>query len=183
MHDQPKVEPLEASTFFADGTSARPLVAGTVARGDLREERSFYTGLDAEGQFVTALPVSLSHSLLERGRSRYDSFCSPCHGRRGDGLGMIVRRGFKRPTSFHDPRLRDSPVGYFFYVAANGFGQMSSYAAQIGPQDRWAVAAYIRALQLSRHAPAEELPAADRARLEASPTAAGAAAREEEHGK
>jgi mono/diheme cytochrome c family protein len=176
MHDQPKYEPLEASTFFADGSSARPMVEGTVARGMLREEMAYYTGRTADDRFVTELPTPLTPELLERGRSRYNAFCSPCHGQRGDGQGMIVRRGFKQPSSFHEPRLRNTAAGYFFNVMTNGFGQMSSYAAQLSHQDRWAITAYIYALQLSRNIPASELDESERRRLSDSGELAEAAA-------
>lgn len=165
MHDQPKLEPLEASTLFGNGSGSRPTVEGTVARGQLREDQLLYTGRTAEDQFATDLPMPLTRELLERGQSRYDAFCSPCHGRVGDGMGMIVQRGFKRPNSFHDQRLVDSPVGYYFNVVTNGFSQMSSYAAQISPNDRWAIAAYIKALQLSQSVSVERLSAADREKV------------------
>jgi len=168
MFNQPKVKPLASSDFFEDGQGARLPVAGTVARGQLREDRLFQTGIDAGGRFVSDLPVPLTRTLLRRGRERFDIFCSPCHSRVGDGRGMIVQRGFKAPPSFHIDRLRRQPVGYLFDVMTNGFGQMSSYAAQVPPDDRWAVAAYIRALQLSQHAPLSEIPAADRAAVEAA---------------
>jgi mono/diheme cytochrome c family protein len=165
MHDQPKLEPLEASTLFGNGSGSRPTVEGTVARGQLREDQLLYTGRTAEDQFATDLPMPLTRELLERGQSRFDAFCSPCHGRVGDGMGMIVQRGFKRPNSFHDQRLVDSPVGYYFNVITNGFSQMSSYAAQIPPNDRWAIAAYIKALQLSQSVSVERLSAADREKV------------------
>ena len=158
MHDQPVAEPYEASDFFADGRSDRLPIDGTVARGFLRADVSFYTGL-AGDQFVTDLPLSTSKALLERGRDRFEIFCSPCHDRLGQGRGMIVRRGFKQPASFHEPRLRAQPVGYFFDVMSSGFGEMSSYAAQIKAEDRWAIAAYIRALQLSQRVVLDDLPA------------------------
>jgi mono/diheme cytochrome c family protein len=161
---------LEASEMFANGASARPLVEGTVARGIPRGSGELYTGLSSEDQFVTELPLDLDRALLERGRNRYEAFCTPCHGLTGQGQGMVVQRGFKQPQSFHEPRLRESPVGYFFNVMTNGFGQMSSYAAQVAPRDRWAIAAYLKALQLSRFAPLETLPTADREAL-ASATA------------
>lgn len=167
MHDQPKVEPLEASTVFGNGAASRPMIEGTVARGQLFEDQVLYTGRTADDQFASTLPLPLTRDLLDRGQSRYDAFCSPCHGRLGDGLGMVVQRGFKRPNSFHDQRLVDSPVGYYFDVMTNGFSQMSSYAAQISPADRWAIAAYIKALQLSQSFPVELLPAADRAEVSA----------------
>ena len=168
MHDQPKHEPLEASPVFGNGSASRPMIDGTVARGQLREDQVFYSGRTAEDEFATTLPMPLTRELLERGQSRFNAFCSPCHGRVGDGLGMVVQRGFKRPNSFHDQRLVDSSVGYYFDVMTNGFSQMSSYAAQISPADRWAIAAYIKALQLSQSVPVEQLPAADRANVSAA---------------
>ena len=167
MFNQPKVKPLAASDFYDDGAGARPSVPGTVARGELRADRVFYTGIGADGRFVDRLPLTLDRALLLRGQERFDIFCSPCHGRLGDGKGMIVQRGFKAPSSYHVDRLRRQPLGYFFDVATNGFGQMSGYAAQVPPRDRWAIAAYIRALQLSQHAPAGTLPERDRRALEA----------------
>jgi cytochrome c553 len=166
MHDQPRHEPLEASTLFADGRSSRPLIEGTVARGQLRDDRELYTGLDAEGQFVTNLPTPVTRELLERGQSRFNAFCSPCHGRRGDGGGMVVQRGFKQPQSFHQDRLLDTPTGYYYDVITRGFGEMSSYAAQLSPRDRWAIVAYIRALQVSRNVPVATLTEEERQQLE-----------------
>ncbi len=168
MHDQPRYEPLEASSFFDNGMSSRPLVEGTVAREMPIEKTAFYTGRTPNDEFVTELPMPLDRELLDRGRTRFNAFCSPCHGQTGDGLGMIVRRGFKQPTSFHDQRLRESPVGYFFHVMSNGFGQMSSYASQVPPQDRWAIAAYISALQLSHNIPVDRLSAEERQQLDDS---------------
>ncbi len=166
MHDQPKVEPLEASSFFANGMGSRDLVEGTVARGMLRDNKVLYSGLTEDDQFSETLPMNLDRELLERGRNRYDAFCSACHGRAGNGQGMVVQRGFKHPKSFHEERLRQSPVGYFFSVMTNGFGNMSSYAVQVTPEDRWAVAAYIRALQLSQNAPVSELSKEDLERID-----------------
>lgn len=149
MHDQPKYEPLEASDFFADRRSARPLVEGTVPRGDLRADSLLYTGkrddVDAD-----EFPFPVTKEVLERGRERYDIFCSPCHGRTGEGDGMIVQRGYRRPTSYHVATLRDAPVGHFFDVMTNGWGAMPDYASQVPVEDRWAIAAYIRALQQTR---------------------------------
>jgi len=175
MFNQPKAKPLASSEFFGDGMSARPPVEGTVARGELRADRVYYTGIGPDGKFVTVLPLNLTRSLLLRGRERFDIFCSPCHGRVGDGRGMIVERGFKEPPSFHVDRLRGQPVGYFFDVVTSGFGQMSSYAAQVTPADRWAIAAYIRALQLSQHASLQEVPPEDREAIRAQPGAHGTA--------
>jgi hypothetical protein len=158
MHDQPRYEPLEASSFFADGRASRPLVPGTVARGQLRTDTHFYLG-KVDGALVDALPLPVTRPLLERGRERYDIYCSPCHDRLGSGQGMIVRRGFRRPPSLHIDRLREAPIGHFFDVISNGFGVMTDYAAQVTPPDRWAIAAYIRALQLSQHAQLADVPA------------------------
>lgn len=168
MFNQPKVKPLARSDFYDDGSGARPPAAGTVARGQLRADRAFETGIGPDGRFVGRLPLPLTRDLLRRGRERFDIFCSPCHGRLGDGRGMIVQRGFKAPPSYHIDRLRRQPIGYFFDVMTNGFGQMSSYAIQVPPADRWAIAAYIRALQLSQHAPIAELPAGDRRAIESA---------------
>jgi hypothetical protein len=173
MHDQPKLEPLEASTFFADGRASRAPVAGTVARGQLREDPLRYRGLDPDGSFARTIPIPVDAALLRRGRERFDIFCSPCHDRAGSGRGMIVRRGFKQPSSFHVERLRAERPGYFFDVITNGFGQMSSYAGQVPVDDRWAIAAYIRALQLSQYAPPELLADLDRAALVSAPAVAG----------
>jgi mono/diheme cytochrome c family protein len=167
MHDQPKYEPYEESEFFSDGRAMRPFIEGTVARGQLREPTPFNTG-KAGDEFVTELPVPLTAELLERGRREFRVFCSPCHGRTGKGDGVIVQRGFKRPISYHVDRLRHSPVGYFFDVITNGYGAMSDYASQVPVEDRWAIVAYVRALQLSQYAPASEVPADRRDELEAS---------------
>jgi mono/diheme cytochrome c family protein len=167
MHDQPKYRPLRGSELFADGRSARPLVEGTVARGTLREDAVLYTGKTAAG-FVTEIPVPVTAELLARGQSQYQVFCTPCHGRTGRGDGMVVQRGFKKPSSYHIDRLRQMPIGYFYDVISIGFGAMSDYAAQVPPQDRWAIAAYIRTLQLSQYAPASDVPGQKRAELERS---------------
>ena len=166
MFDQPKVKPLAESDFFEDRSGARAPVEGTVARGELRADRVFYTAIGPDGKFVATLPVPLTRALLRRGQERFDIFCSPCHGRVGDGRGMIVERGFKQPSSYHIDRLRAQPIGYFFDVITNGFGQMSGYASQVPPADRWAIASYIRALQLSQHAPLQQVPQRDRAEIE-----------------
>jgi mono/diheme cytochrome c family protein len=164
MHDQPKYEAFEKSRFFADSTSARPLPAGTVARGTLREDEPYFTGFTTDDRLVRRLPIAVDRHVLERGRATFDAFCAPCHDRAGTGQGMIVRRGFKQPPTYHQDRLRNEADGYFFDVVTNGFGQMPSYASQISVEDRWAVVAYVRALQLSQHAPLAELPAEDRER-------------------
>jgi hypothetical protein len=167
MHDQPKVRPLRSSGFFSDERSARPLVPGTVARGTLRDESPFYTGKVA-GQFTAELPVGLTESLLRRGRVQFETFCAPCHGRVARGDGLVVSRGFKAPTSFHVDRLRQMPIGYFFDVMTNGFGAMSDYAAQVRVEDRWAIAAWIRVLQISQHATLADVPAEERVKLESA---------------
>jgi mono/diheme cytochrome c family protein len=180
MHDQPKYRPFRGSETFADGRSARPLVPGTVARGTLREDAVLYTG-KAGSDFVADLPVPLTAELLARGRQRYEVFCSPCHGRTGRGDGMIVQRGFKKPSSYHVGRLRQMPVGYFYDVVTNGFGAMSDYAAQVPPLDRWAIAAYVRTLQYSQYAPAADIPADKHPELDRSLAPAPASA--QEHGR
>jgi cytochrome c553 len=165
MHDAPRYEALEASSFFASGGSARTLVANTVPRGFLREDELLYTG-KISGQFVNEFPMTVSTAVMTRGQERFDVFCSPCHGRTGVGNGMIVQRGFRQPPSFHEQRLRDAPAGYFFDVMTNGFGAMQDYAAQVPVTDRWAIAAYIRALQLSQAATVADVPADRRADLD-----------------
>ena len=182
MHDQPKYEPLEASHFFADGMASRQLPEGTVARGHLAADTVFHTGKDAAGNAVAELPMPVTKQLLQRGHERFNVFCSPCHGRLGDGQGMVARRGFKQPPSFHEDRLRSSPVGYYVDVMTHGFGVMPSYAVAIPPEDRWAIAAYLRALQLSQRAHLAELPPDVRAAVEAAATAGAAPAAEAHEG-
>jgi mono/diheme cytochrome c family protein len=164
MHDTPRYEPLEASDFFPDGRSERLPVANTVARGLLREDELLYTGRIG-GQPANVFPMPVDAQVMARGRERFNVFCSPCHGRTGKGDGMVVRRGFRAPTSFDDPRLREAPVGYVYDVIANGFGAMSDYSAQIPVADRWAIVAYVKALQLSQHATIDDVPAERRAEL------------------
>ena len=160
MQDQPRYEPLEASAFFEDGRASRPLVPGTVARGQL-------DGAELAGDArTTRLPVALTADVLARGETRYNIYCAPCHDRVGTGDGMVVRRGFRRPPSLHQERLREAPVGYHFSVISSGFGAMPSYAAQIPPRDRWAIVAHLRALQRSQHATLADVPPAERRRLE-----------------
>lgn len=166
MHNQNKVKPLQGSAFFEDGQASRPLPAHTVARGDLREGPA-YSGLGANQQPVAEMPFPVTREVLLRGQERYNVFCSPCHGRTGEGRGMIVLRGFKQPASFHDPRLRSAPVGYFVNVMTEGFGVMPSYAPQVPVRDRWAIAAYLRALQYSQNARLADLPAERRQQVEA----------------
>ena len=165
MHNQHKIKPYRESDFFADHMGARTLPAHTVSRGDL-QEGALFTGVDAAGNPLTELPMPLTAERLDEGRVRFDIFCSPCHGRLGDGHGMIAQRGFKQPTSFHDPRLRAMPVGYFFNVMTAGFGQMPAYAAQVSPEDRWKIAAYVRVLQLSQGAKLSDLTAEQRKQVE-----------------
>jgi mono/diheme cytochrome c family protein len=161
MHDQPKAKPQSKSAFFADGRTGRPPVEGTVARGDLREDDHLYRG-KVGGVFVTTFPFKIDAAILERGRERYNIFCSPCHGQTGLGNGMVVQRGFKVAASHHLERLRNETNGYWFDVITNGFGVMPAYAPQIPVHDRWAIIAYVRALQLSRNATIEDVPEADR---------------------
>jgi mono/diheme cytochrome c family protein len=168
MHDQPKYIPLRESTFFADTRSARPAVAGTVARGQLREDSLRYTG-KLDGVDATVFPFAIDEKTLRRGRERFDIYCAPCHARTGEGDGMVVRRGYRRPPSYHTERLRTAPVGHFFDVITNGFGAMPDLAAQVKVDDRWAIAAYIRVLQLSEHASLDDVPAADRRELDRAP--------------
>jgi mono/diheme cytochrome c family protein len=177
MAQQPRVKPLSASDFFKDGRGSRPPVPGTVARGQLREDEHLYTG-KVGGQLAETFPFAITRADLERGRERYNIYCTPCHGYAGDGRGMIVQRGLKAPPSFHIERLQKSPPGHFFDVTSNGLGAMQDYAAQIAPEDRWRIAAYIRALQLSQNATLADAPAAERQKLEAArPTARGASER------
>lgn len=157
MQDQPKYIPLRGSDFFGDGRSARPIPEGTVARGELRADKVFFTGKLGD-QFVDHLPFPVTRQVLERGEERFNIYCTPCHGRLGNGLGMIVRRGLKRPPSYHIDRLRQIPVGYFYDVITNGFGAMQDYASQVAPRDRWAIAAYIRVLQYSQLASINDVP-------------------------
>lgn len=180
MHQAPRYDPLEKSDFFADSRAARPLVEGTVARGFLREDAALYTGKGPSGQLLDTIPVPVDRALLERGQDRYNVYCAPCHGATGDGNGMIVQRGFKQPTSYHTDRLRTQPVGYFYDVITNGFGAMQDYSAQVAPRDRWAIAAYLRALQLSRHASVNDVPADARGALDAgaAPAPGGASTHE-----
>ena len=164
MHDQPKVKPYAKSEFFANRRSARPLVDGTIARGRLRDDPVLYTG-KADGKPVDAFPFAVTADVMARGQERFDIFCSPCHGRTGDGEGMVVKRGYRQPPSFHVDRLRQSPAGHFFDVMTNGFGAMPDYRAQVPVRDRWAITAYIRALQASANATLDDVPPELRNRL------------------
>lgn len=156
MYDQPKYEPYDPSTTFTDGTSSRPQVVGTVARGDLQADSYYYQG-KADGKDVDQFPFEVTSETLELGRERYQVFCSPCHGRLGDGRGMVVRRGFSPPPSFHAEYLKKIPVGHFYNVISHGYGAMYSYAARIPVRQRWAIAAYIRVLQYSQDADPADL--------------------------
>jgi Cytochrome C oxidase, cbb3-type, subunit III len=164
MHIQPKYLPYQETGFFADGRDERPVVAGTVARGHLRLDELLYTGKE-DGETVDKFPFPMTREDIERGRQRYNIYCTPCHAYTGSGNGMIVQRGFPAPPSFHINRLRQAPAGRFFQIMTDGYGSMYSYAARIEPEDRWRIAAYIRVLQLSQHATIDDVPEADRQKL------------------
>ena len=160
MQDQPKFIPQRGSDFFADGRSVRPQVANTVARGQLHEDAYFYTGL-VDGKEGNVMPFPVTMQVLERGQERFNIYCTPCHSRVGNGAGMIVQRGYRPAGNFHTARLMAAPLGHFFTVMTHGYGAMPEYAAQVAPQDRWAIVAYIKALQLSQDArPADAPPGA-----------------------
>jgi cytochrome c553 len=173
MHDQPKYIPLRSSDFFGDGRSARVPVDGTVARGHLNDDAHFYSG-KVDGKLVETLPFPATRVVLERGQERYNIYCAPCHSRVGDGNGVIVQRGYRRPESFHAERLRKMPVGHYFDAMTRGFGAMPDFASQISPKDRWTIAAYIRALQLSQHATLEDVPESERGSMGAAAPVASA---------
>jgi hypothetical protein len=160
MHNQPKYRPLRGTGFFVDGASARPLVDGTVARGTLQDDEAFFTGKSGNVP-VKELPFPVDQTVLDRGQDRFNIFCTPCHDSMGTGRGMVVLRGYRQPPSFHDDRLRNADAGYVFDVITNGFGAMPDYRMQLAARDRWAVVAYIRALQLSQHAAATDVPGGD----------------------
>jgi mono/diheme cytochrome c family protein len=178
MHNQPKYRGLRASEFFADGSSARPLVEGTIARGTLQTDASFFTGKNGT-TLVSELPFPVTQEVLDRGEQRFNIYCAPCHDRTGSGNGMVVQRGYRQPPSYHIDRLRTVEIGHFFDVMTNGFGAMPDYRQQISPRDRWNIAAYIRALQLSQHATAADVPGGDPAKL--APAAAAPAGGEARH--
>lgn len=165
MHDQPKYIPLRGSEFFGDDRSARPLVPNTVARGQLHDDELLYTG-KIDGENTTVFPFPVDAAVMARGRERYDIFCSPCHGRTGAGDGMVVRRGYHTPPTFHSDRMRNTSVGHLFDVMTNGSSKMPAYAPQIPARDRWAIAAYVRALQLSAHAGLADVPESRRGALQ-----------------
>ncbi len=164
MQDSPKAKTFRMSQFYDDKMSARPLVAGTVPQGELEDDELLYRGT-VNGQVATVFPFPVTLQVLKRGQERFGIFCSPCHGKLGDGDGIIVRRGFRRPPSYHIDRLRRAPVGHFYDVITHGFGSMYDYADRVPPRDRWAIIAYIRALQLSQNATVADVPAAKRAAL------------------
>jgi hypothetical protein len=179
MADQPRYDPLEASRFFPDGQSARHPVPGTVARGHLRDDPHFFTGkkptaragddapsLERAEEYSDTFPFPVTHGVMRRGRERFIIYCAPCHGQAGTGTGPVVESGYPRPETVHTDRLRRAPVGYIFDVTTRGYKEMPAYAGQVPPEDRWAIIAYIRALQLSRHAELKELPAETRRRFE-----------------
>jgi mono/diheme cytochrome c family protein len=165
MHDQPKYRGLRSSNFFVDGQSARPIVANTVARGHLNEDALLMTGKEGQDD-ATVFPFPVTEQVMARGRERFDIYCSPCHGRTGNGDGMVVRRGYRRPPAYNEERLRNAPIGHFYDVITNGFGAMPDYQTQIPVEDRWAIVAYVKALQLSSWAPLTDVPAADRSKLD-----------------
>jgi mono/diheme cytochrome c family protein len=165
MANQPRQNPLSPTDFFADGRSERSAVENTVMRGSVQDD-SLFVAKDSN-----AFPLPVTEELLERGQQRYGIFCTPCHGIQGDGMGMVAMRGMKHPPSYHQERLRNVPNGYLYDVITNGFGAMYGYSAQIPPRDRWAIVAYLRALQLSRNAPVGQLPAELREKLMAGGTA------------
>src|SRR5687768_9745850 len=167
MHDAPRYEAFEASATFADNRVSRTPPAGTVPRGWLREDEALYTG-KAAGQVLEQFPFAIARADLVRGQERFNIYCTPCHGKLGDGNGMVVQRGLRQAASFHQDRLRQEKVGYFFDVITSGFGAMPDYATQIPVRDRWLIVAYVRALQLSQHAAVDDVPADRRAELDAA---------------
>jgi cytochrome c553 len=166
MYNQPRYKTYAADPFFPDGASARPLPPNTVARGHADVDAGYFQGETEDGKLLEAFPMPVTRAMLDRGRERFDIYCAVCHGRTGEGNGMIVQRGFPSPPSYHIDRLRKAPVGYLYYVITNGYGVMYSYAARVEPPDRWAIVAYIRALQLSHQGTADDVPADARAQLQ-----------------
>jgi hypothetical protein len=157
MQDQPKYKPLQKSEFFTDGRSARPIPAGTIAWDELNDNDPEHTG-ESNGVFLDTIPLPVNETLLRRGQDRFDIFCSPCHGRMGDGNGIVAQRGFRIPANLHTDRLRQVPPGYIFEVISNGYGAMPEHRDQIPVADRWAIVAYVRALQLARDAKVSDVP-------------------------
>lgn len=164
MGTQPKYLPLSPSDLFQDGQSARQLMPDTVARGHVQDDPALFTG-KVNGTDVTTFPYPITKETMLRGQERFNIYCAPCHGKTGMGSGMIVQRGFTPPPTFHQDRLRSAPVGHFFDVITNGLGTMPGYADQIPVNDRWAIIAYIRALQLSQNATIDDVPADRRSGL------------------
>jgi hypothetical protein len=164
MYNGNRMKPMEESTFYADKLSSRPLVDGTVARGHARNDSLLYTG-KSKGQFADMFPIKVTKAVLDHGRERFNTFCSPCHGRLGNGRGMIVMRGFPQPNSFHSDSVRSRPAGYYFDIITNGFGRMYSYAPSIPVEDRWTIVAYIRALQASQNVSVSGLSEAEQKKL------------------
>jgi mono/diheme cytochrome c family protein len=164
MHNQPRYKPLSVSEFFPDHRSERPQLEGTIARGHLRLDQARYSGRVGEND-IDEFPIPIARADLARGQERFNIYCSPCHGRLGDGTGLVVLRGFRQPPSYYTERLKKIPVGHFFDVMTNGYGAMASYASRVGPDDRWRIAAYIRALQFSESASINDVPAEQRANL------------------
>jgi len=164
MHVQPKYKPDDASGFFQDGRANRPEIPDTVPRDHMRTDELLYTG-QINGVVADQFPFPITRQVLERGRERYNIYCAPCHDYTGSGNGMVVQRGFPAPPSYHIDRLRQAPAGHFFQVMTNGYGAMYSYASRVTPEDRWAITAYIRALQLSQHATPDDVPADQRQTL------------------
>lgn len=165
MYDQPKFIPLRPSEFFEDGRSARPLEEGTVARGHLNDDAAFYTGKGSDGKPLDTFPFPVTKEAIVRGQERFNIYCAPCHDRTGYGNGMIVRRGYRHPPSYHTDKIRQLANGFIYDVITNGFGAMQDYAAQIPPRDRWAIVAYVRALELSQNASIKDVPPEARAQL------------------
>ena len=174
MQDEPRYKPLAASDFFSDHRSARPAVEGTVARGHLRIDEARYTG-KIGGEDVDEFPIPIARADIERGQSRFNIYCTPCHGRLGDGNGMVVLRGFRQAASYYTEKLMKAPVGHFFDVISNGFGAMPSYASRLQPDDRWRIIAYIRALQLSESASINDVPQDQRGKMPVEPPPSGIA--------
>lgn len=164
MYDTGRVKPLQESRFYPDRQSSRPLVEGTVPRGYVKEDELLYTG-KVDGKLADVFPFQVTKEVVERGENRYNTFCSPCHGRLGDANGMIVQRGFPRPNSFHADSIRAKPAGHYFDVMTHGFGRMYDYSASVPVKDRWAIIGYIRALQLSRRVMVNELSETERQRI------------------
>jgi mono/diheme cytochrome c family protein len=171
MHQAPRYDPLEESAVFPGGAASQPLIEGTVARGHLDDDDLLYTG-KVNGQFADAYPFEITKADLDRGEQRFNIYCSPCHGRTGEGNGMVVQRGFRQAANYHQDRLRQEPAGQLFDTITNGFGAMLDYKAQIQPEDRWRIVAYLRALQLTHHATAADVPADHMKDLAAPATAA-----------